>query len=384
MAINHFKVEKVQVAFIHGRPKGHPIHALYANQLGATFIYEDFILRWHDKPNSLKIKRYLSWIVCALFFPEKNKYRIYLTECIRIPQLVMKMLGLIGREQKLVALMADESLYFNLIGRYPPLTSLLMKLFLKKADAIICIGEFQTETAKKILNYKSSKKIYTIFNGVPTLRRAKLETLKYNSSSKNILFIGNASVPWRAWYKGIDLMIEAFFKAFEKDNELRFYIVGSVDKEIIPSLVDRYSRVIKEAVIFVGESDLIEEHINKCSLYLHCSRGDAFPTSIMEAMSGGLVPIISDSTGTVEIVKKINESLVVPLDSTAIAERIGWFFGMSNHERETLSERARTIMDDYTEEKAVVCFTNTFDEICKGFKFGNRNSDPFQPQNSLQ
>ena len=58
MAINHFK--KYQVAFIHGRPKGHPIHALYAEQLGATFIYEDFILRWHDRPNSLKIKRYLN------------------------------------------------------------------------------------------------------------------------------------------------------------------------------------------------------------------------------------------------------------------------------------------------------------------------------------
>jgi len=222
MAIDHFLAKSYKVAFIHGRPKGHPIHALYANQLCASFIYEDFILRWHDKPRALKIRRYLSWVLCAFLFPIKGSFDIYFTECIRIPQLIMKLFGLINGRRKLIALMADESLYFILNKRYSLLTIKLMKLFLIKTDAIICIGQMQTDIAKIVLDKIHHGKIHTIYNGVPHLRHQMLMRIKPELTSNNILCIANAATEWRILYKGIDVMIESFFFAFLLKIYLKF------------------------------------------------------------------------------------------------------------------------------------------------------------------
>ena len=46
------KNNNIKVAFIHGRPAGHPIHVEYAKLLNADFFYEDRILKWLDGKSS--------------------------------------------------------------------------------------------------------------------------------------------------------------------------------------------------------------------------------------------------------------------------------------------------------------------------------------------
>lgn len=353
----------LKVAFVHGRPKGHPIHALYARQLNAEFVFEDFFFRWHDDINAPKIKRYLSWIFNAVYFPGRKRYNIFFTECIRIPQLIMKFFGLMNNHQILIALMADESLYFNLIRKYPRSASILMKAFLRKADALICIGEFQAEIARRILEQSMHKKIYTIFNGVPAFRQSKLLATSPDLDSHNILFIGNASAEWRIWYKGIDIMLEAFAKSFKINNKLKFYLVGEIDAKFLSDQLNCYEANVRDSIVIVGRTDIVENYIAKSCLYLHCSRGDAFPTAILECLAAGLVSIISDCTGTRELIRNIDENLIVPLSSDAIAERINWFFALNTQEKENLSQRCRVIMNDYTEERAVNHFKDTFRKV---------------------
>ena len=66
-----------RIAFIHGRPQGHPIHAEYAKSVAADFYHEDRYLRWHDQPKSLKLKRYVSWVINAILFPKRKKYDVF-------------------------------------------------------------------------------------------------------------------------------------------------------------------------------------------------------------------------------------------------------------------------------------------------------------------
>lgn len=363
MGINHLTSNRIRIAFIHGRPHGHPIHALYANSLGADFFYEDRFLRWHDVQGASKLRRYLSWILNALFFPDKRKYAIYLTECVRLPQFLMKLTGLMRPHQKLVTLLADESLYFVDSGRYPDRTARLLISFLKKTDALVCIGAFQTALAKKILDKAYHSKIHTIFNGVPGEIYGSLLEIQYHSRSRNILFVGHAQVEWRIWYKGIDLMIEAFAKAHERDTRLRFILVGDINRRLLESVLKRCADETREAIIFAGRQPEIVQFIKGSALYFHCSRGDAFPTVVLEAMAGGLVPLISTVTGTQEVVAEVDSKLIVPLDSRQIADHIAWFFSLDEEVKIALSAKCRRVIGEYTEPKALLHFRNTFEEI---------------------
>ena len=74
------------------------------------------------------------------------------------------------------------------------------------------------------------------------------------------------------------------------------------------------------------------------SLYVHLGRGDAFPVSSMEAMLAGLPTIVSNETGTKEIVKEVSKNLIVPLNVNEVAKRIEWYFRLKKDEKNKLSK----------------------------------------------
>jgi glycosyltransferase involved in cell wall biosynthesis len=359
---NEKAFENLRIAFIHGRPKGHPIHALYAHTLNADFFHEDRIVRWHDDINATKARRYLSWLLNAITFPNRSRYSIFFTECIRIPQWVMKKLGVINRRQKLVVLMADESLFFLKVGRYPKITSWLMRSFLRSTDAVICIGRFQTDLAATVIKGSKSK-LYTIFNGVPAKVSEALHDSHYPVDSNQILFIGNATVDWRVWYKGIDVMISAFALAHRENPRLKFVLVGEIESNSITQLLAECSPEVRASIYFPGPQKNIISYLKGSAIYFHCSRGDAFPTTILESMAAGVVPIISDCTGTSEVVETVGKHFIVPLDSRIIADRLLWFFSLPPDEKLKYSQASRNATRDYTEGHAVEHFEKTFRRV---------------------
>ncbi len=61
----------MKIAYFEGRPSAHPLHRSFALSLGSKPFFIDFILRWQDRESPI-IRRTLSWIMCALFFPNKK------------------------------------------------------------------------------------------------------------------------------------------------------------------------------------------------------------------------------------------------------------------------------------------------------------------------
>ncbi|MBL4708915.1 MAG: glycosyltransferase family 4 protein [Flavobacteriales bacterium] len=352
------KNKTLKVAFIHGRPKGHPTHAKYAQSVGSVFFHEDRLIRWQDIPSS-KLRRYLSWITNAFFFSKLRSWDIFLTEGVRVPQLIQKKLRLTSKRQKLIAMMSDESLYFTASGKFPKLTKLLMTEFWKACDAIICVGKFQTELAKSLLPENQHSKVYTFSNGVPKLEIERLNKTKAKLDSKTIVFVGNAGSIWRTEYKGLDLMIEVIIECMEQED-LEFKIAGQIPKSIQDYLLKDLPPQKASKISFLGKVDDLAPVFQEGSLYLHTARGEAWGISIHEALAAGLPAIVSDQTGAKEMVSLVQDDFVVPLEKEAIKNRIFSYMNASLSHKKIISAKAKEVAQLYTEEEAIENFKNNF------------------------
>jgi glycosyltransferase involved in cell wall biosynthesis len=353
--------KEVKVAFIHGRPGPHIMHGRFAESVGGVSHFVDEILPYHEKQNHSRIK-YLSWVMNAIFFPKAKKYDVFLVEGPHFPPLLMRLLGKISKKQKLVCHLGSETLYFLYSNYYPERVKNITVRLLEQYDALMCEGKMAADLSQRLLQGKGPK-IYATLNGIPAERVNTLMRLNPALDGENIIFISSGPSGWRTWYKGLDMMIEAFHKARQTKPNLQFYIVGKwheEEKERLLAVCDAESR---KGVHFVGETNDIEKYLAMGSLYLHCSRGDAFPTAVMEAMAAGLVPIVSEWTGTKEVVEQADPQLVIPLDMQLTAEKILWYFNLPPEEKKRLSDKGRQVVANYTEDKAIEYYRKTFNRM---------------------
>lgn len=350
----------IRIAYIEGRPHGHPTHSSYASSIDSVFHHVDFRLRYHDINNASALKRYLSWFVCAFTFPNRKNYDVFLSEEAYFMLGIMKKIGLISKKQKLIALMGSHTLYFLHTNQYRSSTKkAFIKLF-QIYDAFICEGPVQYELLLNYIQDNSKTKIYQIFNGSPAVRFNKLILIKPNLEKLNMVTIGAIPNKNRTYYKGIDLMLSAFNKVKIHYPELTFTIVGDYDDFLISELISNYCPNYRNDIFLTGQSKDLSIYLKNACLYIHTARGEAWGISVTEAMAAGVVPIVSDWTGSKEAVKKVSEELIVPLDEKKIAEKIKWYLDLKNIDKHNLSIKCKEISKFYVEENAIKNFKETF------------------------
>lgn len=350
-----------KVVYIHGRPSGHPIHDAYAKSLRADFVPVDFILNWQAKEKQNKFKRFLSWITCALFFPNRKKYDVFFCEGVREPLLFMKWFGFIRPPKKLVALMANETLYFLSIKKYGRLAEFIMKSFLNNCDALICIGRYQTELANKLF---PNTKTYTIFNGISKTSMLLFQEVKPALFSKKILVISNCSSMPRMYYKGLDLAFEVFNYCLNVDQDIELHIVGDCSDEVMSFCKKIVNEKFQYKIFFHGHSD-IRSHFKSSGLLLQLGRGDSFPTTTIEAAAAGVPVFVSDETGTKELLLKIDSFYITNLSAKDISGKVIEYMKTSDYEKKIISAKFKEVALTYTEENANLQFLKVFAEICK-------------------
>jgi glycosyltransferase involved in cell wall biosynthesis len=232
---------------------------------------------------------------------------------------------------------------------------------LNQYDALLCEGKMASELAGLNGIDKPIRKV--TYLGVPKERMIKLQEVKPNLKSNHFIFIASGPKGWRTHYKGLDLMLDAYQLAFEKCKDLKFTIIGEWDIALQENLCRSMSNECKESIHFVGKQNKIEEFLKDACFYFHVSRGDAFPTVVLEAMSAGLIPIVSKWTGSKEVCEKVDSSLILELDKNEISKKIEELSKYSLHQRESLSSLSRSVSSTFTEEFALSNYKATFEEL---------------------
>lgn len=359
----------VRTAFIYGRPGPHPLNRTLAQAVATSFVPIDFLLRWHDVPSS-RVRRYLSWLLCALFFPGRRRYHVFFTDGIQFLPLLMRRLGLLNARQRVVGLVANETFFFLRAHRYPKASERAQIWAINRYDALICLGRMQTELARTFV--KDGRPL--ILTNRAAIARQRVSALSQNRPAldgRGVLFVGDGPSQWRGWYKGLDLLVESVALVASEGHSPRLRVLGTWDRDYVESLFARFPESRRRSEFseerLVGADNVLSSHLADTALYVHLGRGEAFGITVLEAMCAGIPALVSEWTGAREAVEQVDPRLIVPLDPARAAERIGWYFGLSSGERRALSVRSREVASQYTEDRARAVFLEEFRRMLRHF-----------------
>ena len=332
---------KRRVLFYYYGP--HSFHAALAKSIGAVPMRA-------PHANS-QLSRAIKLVYHAVSIPKD--YSVYFCEATYVVPALSKRLRML--DGKIVDIIADPLLYYLKIGRMKGAVGKLYYDGLKKVDLFITPSKMADKWLSDLVPGAKSLLVYTCPPQKSRNDLLKMRNIEPELDEHKILLIAGGPDDY---HKGLDLLSKAFVEVKKEWPDAELNIVGGRwSKEII----DKYTKY-SNSIHFLGYVDNIYKLIKSSSVYVHLGRGDMFPASSIEAMLGGLPSIVSDVTGTKEIVEKVDKRLVVPLSAKEAAKRIDWYFRLPYSKKAEISKNLIELAAEYDEGKAVRAFKKDFEK----------------------
>lgn len=355
---------KKRILYLHGRPSSHFLHRGLANSLGVDSKFVDERYRWQDQ-NFGPIKNLYAWVINAFFYREYRNYNFILLDGLHFSPVIAKKLGILPKKIKIISHMGNQLPYFMLSNQLSAYSRIMHQWLFNNYDYIFCEGDMIKEIVLKV-NPNIRTPLLSVFTGPSNSRIELLRKLRPEFKNYNIITIAAGPGEGRIYYKGLDIMITGFIKTSKQLPLLKYYILGEWSNDDVKSLLSNYRPDEVKNIFFVGNQPNIEDYLRymkNSDLSIHIARGDAFPGSTTEAMHAGVPVIISNYTGTKEIISQVTSNLIVNLSAEELSEKILWYFGLTLDEKIELSNKLRSVSKYYTEENAIKVYQETFDKI---------------------
>ncbi|MEN2993637.1 MAG: glycosyltransferase [Bacteroidia bacterium] len=307
--------------YVHGRPAPHPNRYRILQAISSEFLPADFWLPWMDRSNPSPWRKFASLVGCSLRFPQLRRWHLLIGDGPQPLLPLLRLTGRLSRSQLIIPYMAGEYAYFVVTGYYGKFRTAFHKRFFQLWDAYLSISPMMTRLLKILLPQSRHSQILEIRNCF-RLERLPLLEVEPDLNGYTIVFVGEGGgAPFRAYYKGLDLLLASMEALIKTHPSLRCLIVGEWSDAIKKELAIRYPRAYSAAQ-WVGRVSDLKPLLASASLGFACGRGDAFPNALLEMGLAGLPVLTSEWTGGAHIVEEIAPELVAPLDPWEIAERV--------------------------------------------------------------
>ncbi|PKP60225.1 MAG: hypothetical protein CVT89_00300 [Candidatus Altiarchaeales archaeon HGW-Altiarchaeales-2] len=220
----------------------------------------------------------------------------------------------------------------------------------KEVDGFICEGSYIQEVHRKLGINAPSCVVYTFVNNE---RYNIFINMKPNLNSKQIAIIATNDY----FYKGVDILLESMKIVNESDPGITLDLVvnKNINLEKIKHLMTDNIKISYDVV----------NALSNTALYVHPARGDLFPVAPLEAMLTGIPAIVSNETGTKEVIQEVDDSYVVPLDAQMIAEKILEYFSLPLDKKNELSIKFRNAAKKFNEHEQVQRFKKEYENLLK-------------------
>lgn len=218
---------------------------------------------------------------------------------------------------------------------------------LNRADRFLCDSQCVSEKAAQLSEIQEDKVI--CFPWGVDLHHFQAEGSARNlqeSAGWSDCFILLSNRSWEKMY-GIDVLLESFRLAYEKNPRMRLVLLnsGTLQDEVQSIIANnRLQSVVYPAGIVPQES--LPEYLRSADLYVSCSYSDGSSISLLEAMSVGLPVVTTDIAGNREWITPENGWLAFPGNPESFAEKIECAFRKDSYERETMSMNNRAAVEE--------------------------------------
>jgi len=177
--------------------------------------------------------------------------------------------------------------------------------------SLICMSSFRNRG----VNMEKVKLVYF----PSALNNFKRHNFTSNGHKLILTFVGQVNLR-----KGIPTLLQAFKKINNKNIEL--YLIGSIDHKFQKYLQD--ANLMSDGIKITGHlnSEQIRKILNKTSIFIMPSVEEGWPLALMEAISVGCVPIVSNAVCQIEEIPNQDERLIFDAgNESQLADKIQYF-----------------------------------------------------------
>ncbi|MEM3680042.1 MAG: glycosyltransferase family 4 protein [Metallosphaera sp.] len=211
-----------------------------------------------------------------------------------------------------------------------PLNS-FCRLWLKDADAIICVSKRQAELISKLVPELASK-LKVIYNPLPDIPFVEKEI-----SSPTFLYLGGDS-----YFKGFDIFLKASQEILKKGYPANFLLAGTFKKRGSKSAISVLNKKFNGVFNlwgYIPYKEVSRLHSRSCALLFPSICEEPLPYAVMESMVMGTMPVASRVGGVPEIVGgTFAERLMYkPNDVSELTEQIEYVLSISREQLTNIS-----------------------------------------------
>lgn len=182
------------------------------------------------------------------------------------------------------------------------------------ADKLISLSTYGKVYLDNFFSIKDSEKTQVIFNFISNLKDVDVNKKKSRNTLK-IVYPGGCS-----YQKSAEIVCSMLKRLQKTDISFEFYWLGKT-KAPGANWPISFVHDIKDCInmkdprikhIGLVDREKAQKIMSDCNIFLLPSRGEGFPISLLEAMRGSCIPIISDAKhGSLDIIKNGTNGIVV-------------------------------------------------------------------------
>ena len=243
----------------------------------------------------------------------------------------------------------------TLVGQEPsffPITRFLIE----QSDAVTTVSSFLKEETKKVFGVGDDIEVIPNFVDPRVFKPRQDGELRHRLAPGGEKLILHASNFRKV--KNVPAVVKVF-ELLRRDHEVRLLLVGDgPEMSEVQGLVEQ--RELENDVVFLGQSDHLEDILPVADVLLLPSRHESFGLVALEAMACAVVPVMTSIGGASEFINDgHNGFLRDPDDIEGMAEAIGTLLNHDN-QRQNMAEDARR---DATMDFGASCIMRQYLEL---------------------